>query len=71
MHVQVVNSKEVIKENKTYYPTNIIIYATDNDVVGVGTYFLDRKYPTGFYYPKFTYYKGHFVLASLTEAEID
>ena len=70
MHIQVVNSKEVTKENKTYYPTNVIIYDKNNDVVGVGTYFLDRKYATGDYYPEFTYYKGRFMLTSLNEAEI-
>lgn len=57
--IKVVSSKEVKKEGNTYYPAQVIVQQ-DNDVLGVGTYFLDRKYEEGIYEPVFSYYKGRF-----------
>lgn len=57
--IRVVTSKEVKKDDKTYYPAQVIVQQ-DNEVLGVGSYFLDRKYDEGFYEPEFNYYKGRF-----------
>lgn len=57
--INVVSSKEVKKDDKTYYPAQVIIQQ-DADVLGVGTYFLDRVYSEGVYEPVFSYYKGRF-----------
>lgn len=62
--IKVVASKEVKKDNKTYYPAQVIVQQ-DSDVLGVGTYFLDRQYPEGMYEPQFSYYKGRFSPHSL------
>lgn len=57
--IKVVSSKEVKKDDNTYYPAQVIVQQ-DDDVVGVGTYFLDRVYSDGLYEPVFNYYKGRF-----------
>ena len=57
--IKVVSSKEVKKDDKTYYPAQVIVQQ-DDDVLGVGTYFLDRVYDDGLYEPVFSYYKGRF-----------
>lgn len=57
--IKVVSSKEVKKDDKTYYPAQVIVQQ-DDDVLGVGTYFLDRKYDEGIYEPVFSYFKGRF-----------
>lgn len=57
--IKVVSSKEVKKDDKTYYPAQVIVQQ-DADILGVGTYFLDRKYEEGLYEPQFSYYKGRF-----------
>lgn len=57
--IKVVSAKEVKKDGNTYYPSQVIVQQ-DNDVLGVGTYFLDRKYDEGIYEPVFSYYKGRF-----------
>lgn len=62
--IKVVSSKEVKKDDKTYYPTQVIVQQ-DADVLGVGTYFLDRSYDNGLYEPEFSYYKGRFSPRSL------
>lgn len=62
--IKVVASKEIKKEDKTYFPAQVIVQQ-DDDVLGVGTYFLDRKYDEGVYEPQFSYYKGRFSPHSL------
>jgi len=62
--IKVVSSKEVKKGDKTYYPSQVIVQQ-DTDVLGVGTYFLDRQYSEGVYEPQFSYYKGRFSPHSL------
>lgn len=62
--IKVVASKEVKKDDKTYYPAQVIIQQ-DLDILGVGTYFLDRVYDDGVYEPQFSYYKGRFSPRSL------
>lgn len=62
--IKVVVSREVKKEGNTYYPAQVIVQQ-DDDVLGVGTYFLDRKYDEGIYEPVFNYYKGRFAPHSL------
>ena len=62
--IRVVASKEVKKDGNTYYPAQVIVQQ-DDDVLGVGTYFLDRKYSEGIYEPSFNYYKGRFTPHSL------
>lgn len=57
--IKVVASKEVKKEDTIYYPAQVIVQQ-DSDVLGVGTYFLDRVYSDGVYEPEFSYYKGRF-----------
>lgn len=57
--IKVVSSKEVKKDGKTYYPAQVIVQQ-DSEVLGVGTYFLDRVYQDGVYEPVFSYYKGRF-----------
>lgn len=57
--IKVVSSKEVKKDDKTYYPAQVIVQQ-DSEVLGVGTYFLDRVYSYGVYEPEFSYYKGRF-----------
>lgn len=57
--IKVVSSKEVKKDNNTYYPAQVIVQQ-DADVLGVGTYFLDRVYPEGIYEAEYSYYKGRF-----------
>lgn len=57
--IKVVASKEVKKEGNIYYPAQVIVQQ-DADVLGVGTYFLDRVYSEGIYEPIFSYYKGRF-----------
>lgn len=57
--IKVVSSKEVKKGDKTYFPAQVIVQQ-DDEVLGVGTYFLDRKYDEGIYEPVFSYYKGRF-----------
>lgn len=57
--IRVVSSKEVKKEGKTYYPAQVIVQQ-DAEVLGVGTYFLDRVYGEGTYEPEYSYYKGRF-----------
>lgn len=62
--IRVVASKEVKKDGKTYFPAQVIVQQ-DTDVLGVGTYFLDRQYSDGYYEPQFSYYKGRFSPHSL------
>ena len=62
--IKVVSSKEVKKDDKTYFPAQVIVQQ-DSDVLGVGTYFLDRQYNEGVYEPIFNYYKGRFSPHSL------
>ena len=62
--IKVVSSKEVTKDGKSYYPAQVIVQE-DADVLGVGTYFLDRQYTDGVYEPQFSYYKGRFCPHSL------
>ena len=57
--IKVVSSKEVKKDGNTYYPAQVIVQQ-DSDVLGVGTYFLDRVYSEGIYEAEFNYYKGRF-----------
>lgn len=57
--IKVVSSKEVKKDGNTYYPAQVIVQQ-DTDVLGVGTYFLDRVYSEGIYEPEYSYYKGRF-----------
>lgn len=62
--IKVVSSKEVKKDGKIYFPAQVIVQQ-DADVLGVGTYFLDRKYDDGIYEPQFSYFKGRFSPHSL------
>lgn len=57
--IKVVSSKEVKKDDNTYYPAQVIVQQ-DTEVLGVGTYFLDRVYAEGIYEPEYSYYKGRF-----------
>lgn len=57
--IKVVASKEVKKDGQTYYPAQVIVQQ-DDDVLGVGTYFLDRVYSEGIYEAEYSYYKGRF-----------
>lgn len=57
--IKVVSSKEVKKDGNTYYPAQVIVQQ-DADVLGVGTYFLDRVYCEGIYEAEYSYYKGRF-----------
>ena len=57
--IKVVSSKEVKKDGNTYYPAQVIVQQ-DADVLGVGTYFLDRVYSDGIYEAEYSYYKGRF-----------
>lgn len=57
--IKVVSSKEVKKDGNTYYPAQVIVQQ-DSEVLGVGTYFLDRVYGEGVYEPEYSYYKGRF-----------
>lgn len=59
IYIKVVSSKEVKKDDKMYYPAQVIVLE-NADVLGVGTYFLDREYANGLYEPDFSYYKGRF-----------
>lgn len=68
--INVVASKEVSKDGKTYYPAQVIVQQ-DSDVLGVGTYFLDRKYDEGLYEPVFSYYSGRFSPRSLRAVSDD
>ena len=61
--IKVVSSNVVKKDDNTY-PAQVIVQQ-DDEVLGVGTYFLDRKYDDGIYEPKFSYYKGRFAPHSL------
>lgn len=61
---KVVASKEVKKDCKTYYPAQVIVQQ-DADVLGVGTYFLDRVYNEGIYDAEYSYYKGRFTPCKL------
>lgn len=62
--VKVVSSKEVKKDDKTYFPAQVIVQQ-DAEVLGVGTYFLDRVYSEGVYEPEYSYYKGRFTPCKL------
>ena len=57
--IKVVSSKEVKKDGNTYFPAQVIVQQ-DADILGVGTYFLDRVYSEGIYEPEYSYYKGRF-----------